>query len=362
MCALGVLAPAANAAATVFPNTPVAADRVNGVGFASVVIGNTVIVGGTFTSVRNPAGTTVGTRTNLAAFNATTGRFIPGFKADTNGQVTDLVFDGTNLYVSGYFTTINGIGRGRLAALDPTTGAVRTNWVSNATGLVNAMAIGGNNLYVGGSFGSIGGAARSRVAAVRRINGSVDTTFSVSVDATVYAMGAQPDGSRVYVGGLFTLINGTSRPYLAAVSGVNGALSSPVFTGVSGLTLDIDVPAGGTRLAVSTGGTGNQGALFSLASGSKQWRQHCDGDGQAVKVIGTEMYSGFHEGCEGDLSIRATANSVATGVRITSFRPSFDKFWGVRDFEGNATVLSVAGDFTKVGGVSAQGFALFRTG
>ena len=360
---LGLLvAPAGAGAATLgFPNVPVAADRTDGVGWTTLVVGSTVYVGGSFGTVRNPSGTVVGTRANLAAFDATTGRLRTGFRADTNDQVTDLATDGTNLYVVGRFTTVNGVARGRIAAVDPATGAVRTGWVANSTGLVNSVAVGGSRLYVGGSFGSVGGAARPRIAALRRTDGSVDTGFSTQVDSTVIAVGAQPDGSRVYLGGGFTTVNGASRPWLASVDGTTGALAGPAFSGQSGPTLDIDVPPGGTRLAVATGGSGNQGAWFSLTSGSKQWRQRCDGDGQAVKVIDTVLYSGFHESCDGDTTVRLTANSTSSGARLSTFRPTFDRFWGVRDLEGTSSVLSVAGDFTRVGGVAAQGFALFRS-
>ena len=348
-------------AATVpFPNVPVAGDRVDGIGFAALVVGNTVYVGGTFTTVRNQAGATVASRANLAAFDATTGRLLTSFRADTNGKVADLVTDGTNLYAAGAFTTVNGVARGRVAALDPVTGAVRAGWAANTTGLVSALAVGGSNLYLGGSFGSVGGVARSRIAAVRRSDGGVVTAFAATVSSPVFAVGAQPDGSKVYVGGGFTTVDGASRPYLAAVSGTTGALSTPVFSGVSGLTLDIDVPPGGTRLAVGTGGSGNQSAWFSLATGSKQWRQRCDGDTQAVKVVGTELYGGFHEGCDGSTATRMTDNDTATGARVTAFHPTFDRFWGVWDLDATPTVLAVAGDFTRVGGVPAQGFAIFR--
>jgi len=353
-------ATAAAAVGTPFPNAPVAADRVNGVGSASLVVGNVVYLGGTFSSVRNQAGTTVASRSNLAAFDATTGRLLTGFRADTNGKVTDLVFDGTNLYASGAFTAVNGVARGRVVALDPVSGAVRSNWVGSTTGQVNALALGGQNLYVGGSFGSVNGVARSRIAALRRADGGVVTSFAATVDSTVYGVGAQPDGSKVYLGGTFTTVDGASRPYLATVSGTTGGLSTPVFSSVSGPTLDVDVPPGGTRLAVGTGGSGNQAAVFSLSTGTKLWRQRCDGDVQAVKAVGTELYSGFHEGCDGSTATRMADNLLENGARVTAFRPTFDRFWGVWDLDATPTVLAVAGDFTRVGGIPAQGVAIFR--
>jgi hypothetical protein len=50
---------------------------------------------------------------------------------------------------------------------------------------------------------------------------------------------------------------------------------------------------------------------------------------------------------------------VNTAVRDTSFKPAFDRFWGVRDLAGDSLGLVVAGDFTSVGGVPVQGLAIF---
>src|SRR5262245_10549856 len=70
-----------------FYETPVAAWRADGIGWATLVVGNTVYVGGDFPTVRSNDGTTVVTRANLAAFDATTGDLISTFTANTNGIV-----------------------------------------------------------------------------------------------------------------------------------------------------------------------------------------------------------------------------------------------------------------------------------
>ena len=160
-----------------FRATPVAAWRVNGVGWATTVVGNTVYVGGQFTTATSPTGQTVG-RANLAAFDATTGALRTTFVANTNGVVRSLASDGSRLFVGGSFTTIGGQSRSRLAAVDLNTGAVSGTWVSNSNSHVYALSVGGGRLYAGGSFSSIGGASRSRIAALSLTNGTAVAGFT----------------------------------------------------------------------------------------------------------------------------------------------------------------------------------------
>src|SRR6478609_7860525 len=108
---------------------PVASWRVDGTGYATVVVGDTVYVGGDFSTVRSPDGATVVARNNLAAFDLATGALRPAFQANTNGIVRTLASSGGQLFVGGSYTSIRGVARGRLAAVDLTTGAVSTSLV-----------------------------------------------------------------------------------------------------------------------------------------------------------------------------------------------------------------------------------------
>ncbi|MEI4872777.1 hypothetical protein Q8G47_29040, partial [Klebsiella pneumoniae] len=75
-------------------------------------IGNTMYVGGNFTSVRNQSGTQSEGQSYLAAFDATTGEWISSFRPTFDNQVRSLAAlpDG-RLAVGGEFTTVNGQGR-----------------------------------------------------------------------------------------------------------------------------------------------------------------------------------------------------------------------------------------------------------
>jgi len=80
---------------------PIASWQVEGTGLASAVVGDTVFVGGDFSTVRSPDGATVVTRNNLAAFDLTTGALKPAFQANTNGIVRSLVVSDGQLIVGG---------------------------------------------------------------------------------------------------------------------------------------------------------------------------------------------------------------------------------------------------------------------
>lgn len=349
----------ASAAPASFDNVPVAGDRLNGVGRAVLVVGNTVYVGGEFTQVRNQGGGVVANRTNLAAFDATTGRLITSFRADANGTVRALATDGSRLFVGGSFRNINGTRRDRLAAVDLASGDLIGNWQANTNSNVYALAYGGGSLYAGGSFSSVNGSTHRRLVKVSGANGGVDQGFDAEANATVHALAARPDGSRIWAGGGFTSINGGGPRWLSGLDGQTGDLEGPSFGPLYGAVLALDLSDDGQILYSAD--TSNYGAAFSVNNGGRLFRQVCGGDGQAVVGIDDSMFTGFHEECEGDYSIRITSNDgSASGQRDLDFIPSFDRFWGIHALSGNTSVLAAAGDFTQVSGVAAQGFVLFR--
>ncbi|MGN6696154.1 MAG: YncE family protein, partial [Aquihabitans sp.] len=337
--------------------TPIASWRVDGVGYATAIVGTTVYVGGDFATVRSPDGATVVNRRNLAAFDLTTGALRPAFQADTNGIVRSLVASGGQLVVGGSFTTIGGLNRSRLAAVDLVTGAVSPSLVADTNSNVYSLAVGGGRLYVGGSFSTIRGAARSRLAALDASTWAV-TDYAPQPDGTVLSLAASPSGDRVYVGGTFATIAGAANAWLAKTDPAGDRI--PVsWSELQGPPLDLEVNDTGTRLAVAQAGAGNQGTWYDAETGARRWRQRCDGDSQAVHIVDGTMLSGFHEACDGDVTLRLTANDTADGGRDTAFRPTFDQFWGVYGIDGNADRLVVVGDFTNVSGVAAQGFVIF---
>lgn len=347
----------ATAATLTHATTPLAGDRLDGVGLAVLQVGTTVYVGGTFTTVRDQAGASVATRTNLAAFDATTGRLRTTFRADANGTVRALATDGTRLFVGGSFTTVNGTTRNRLAAVDLVTGAVVTAFRAEVTSHVYALATYPGNLVVGGSFSTIGGQARSRLAIVATDTGAV-RPFAPTFDNTVVTVDATTTGDRIVVGGNFATVNGVARTR-AVVLTPAGALAPTQLQNVGGPLSAITIAGDDRTLVTSMTGAANSTNRYDLLTGARLWAHSCDGDGQAVDEYAGTTYGGYHESCGGDTTIRLEAYDTATGTRDASLRPAFDLFWGVRAIDAGPAGLAIAGEFTSVAGVAVQGVAIF---
>ncbi|MFD5213473.1 PKD domain-containing protein [Microbacterium sp. NPDC058345] len=141
-------------------------------------VGNTMVIGGTFTRVSNTA------RAYLATFNKSTGA-LSSVNFNVNGVVYALHPGPNNntVYVGGNFTTINGVSRTDIALVDITTGQVVTSWAPPATnfGFVNAVVARGDRVYIGGTFTQIGGFNHGGLAALRASNGARDTFMRVQL-------------------------------------------------------------------------------------------------------------------------------------------------------------------------------------
>src|SRR3954447_4814818 len=125
---------------TTVSSDPLPTPQINGVVWDQVIVGNTVYVGGNFTSARpngSAAGTNENPRSYLLAYNLTTGALLP-FAPVLNGQVRALAAspDGTRLYVGGDFTNVGGTGRSRIAAYNTATGAIVNTFAANANNYV----------------------------------------------------------------------------------------------------------------------------------------------------------------------------------------------------------------------------------
>lgn len=355
---------AAHASAGTFSSVPLTSWRtVGGVGHAVLKLGHVVYVGGSFSTLRSPDGTESLARSNLAAFDVRTGAPIRGFRADTNGRVDDLLFDGTSLFVSGSFRTIGGESRSRIAALDPATGAVRSGFVAHADNTVLSMSLAAGRLYVAGSFRHINDVARHGIAVLSPTTGAVDPTFAPAAAGTVKTVAAGPGATTVYIGGPYTSVNGDeSARDLTALDGMNGAIVGPRLSGVTGFVDDLEVSPDGRSLIAAHSGTpgiGNRTAVYDTATGQRRWRHVVDGDVQSVHLIGSTVWSGFHDGANDDGALRLLGYDLSTGDQDTTFRPHFDRFMGAWEVHGDADALVIAGDFSTVSGVNVEGFAIF---
>jgi len=102
-------------------------------------------------------------------------------------------------------------------------------------GVVWGQAVVGTTVYAAGSFsnarpaGSAPGTnlvARSNLLAYNITTGVLISSFAPQVNAQILAIAASPDGSRIYIAGDFTAVNGQARRRVAAFDTATGALST----------------------------------------------------------------------------------------------------------------------------------------
>ena len=196
---------------------------------------NVVYAGGSFTNARpagSPAGQNTSPRSNLMAFDVTTGSLL-SYTATFNGQIRSVAVspDRTRLYVGGEFTTVNGQQRQRLAAfnLNPQTGALGTLVSGFAPAInqdVQAVVATNSTVYASGDFSGMGNQTRGRLAAFTRDGALLGWAPTAAGGGGVAALTINPQGTKVAIGGGFLTLNGaTTRATASAWS-----MRSPVPT------------------------------------------------------------------------------------------------------------------------------------
>lgn len=358
MLTAGLIPEPAQAAVSI-SSTPAASWRLNGRVYATLIVGNTVYVGGTFTTATSPTGQQV-TRQRLAAFSMDTGALVTTWRADAGSTVRALATDGSALYVGGSFGRVAGQPRPYLAKVSLATGQLDPTFAPAPNNAVRALEAGGGALWVGGTFTSVNGVARNRIVRLDPSSGAVDPTFTASVGGVgVFGVRRSPVSGVVYLVGQFPTVNGVARAGVAAVNGTTGALVGPAFAQSVNPTFAVDVNDDGS-MVFAGGGTGaNRAYGWRTATGQLAWARSADGDMQAIDHFDGEVYFGFHDGYGGNPTIKVRAVDAVTGALDADWIPSFNQFWGVFAIHVTDAGLVLGGDFTTVSGVSARGWARF---
>ncbi|MCZ2402942.1 PKD domain-containing protein [Paenarthrobacter sp. Z7-10] len=290
-------------------------------GFAQV--GNLTIAVGNFTSVRTAASTTAIPRTNIFAFTDT--GEITSFNPAVNGEVTDVraVGDGKSIWISGSFSTVNGVTARSLTKINVLTGQRDTSFAPPAfDGRVNQMFLRGNRLYLVGRFMTAGSAARSLFAAVDPATGALDP--AAKLDISVPRKGSlqieradiTPDGSRLVAIGNFTVVEGqprkqilmadlTTSPTSLANWSTEGFAPDCKLSAFDSYMRDVDISPDGKYFVVVTTGAYYANTLCDAASRwdfsssgndvKPTWVDSTGGDTLTrVAVTATAIYLGGH--------------------------------------------------------------------
>jgi len=312
--------------------------QVDGVVWATATYGETVYATGRFSYAR-PAGTAVGdpssvVRTNLLAFNITTGELDTNFVHSLGGSSTlapcygtaatgpqgcaiEVSPDGTHLYVGGTFSTVDGLPHKNFGAIDLTTNTILPGF-SGTDKTVNAIAATNTVVYIGGTFTKVASKTHTHLAAY-----NLDGSLKSSWKATVHGSGVKAltvAGGHLIVGGTFNKINSTTYYSLGAVSLTSGKSVLPWASHSKSFPIRDQDPYNGTGTGITSLSTdGSQVYLtsFTYISGKKHpgtfegraainpvngkliWLNDCIGDSYDAFPIGQVLYSTSHShGCQ----------------------------------------------------------------
>ena len=135
-------------------------------------------------------------------------------------------------YIAGDFSQVGGETQRFIAAIDVATGQLDPTFRPVVSGEIYALAVSpdGDDIYVGGLFSTVNGVARSNIAKIDAITGEPDTSFNANANNTVETLAVDNQG--VYAGGRFGRIGGSANANIAKLDRVTGAID-PAWVGTT---------------------------------------------------------------------------------------------------------------------------------
>jgi hypothetical protein len=369
-------------------------------------VGNMIIVGGTFTTVRNAGSSTNITRRNVFAFNATTGQVSTSFAPNPNSTVYKALpaADGTSVYLGGNFTSITSGGTNvsvsRLTRLTVATGTRVTGFSAGSfNGQVRDLELTGNRLWVAGKFTHLQGRAQRALGTLNATTGAYDSFFTgvlagthrqLSTDVTnVLAITTNPQNNELVAVGNFRSVNGQFREQIAkfSIGGASYSLAnwytrlfeSDCSPNWETNVLDVSYSPDGNFLVVGTSGNyGGLTASTSLTSGCDvvarfesngvgtnirpTWGTYTGGDTTwSVEVTNNVVYVGGHQRWQNNPTASGAAGQGAVsrpGIAALntvnglpySWNPTRTRGVGVKDMLATNAGLFVGSDTSTFGG------------
>jgi len=189
--------------------------------YCAAVDGSDVMVGGDFLLANAVP------RTGICALSLDDGGAV-----DWNpvvAGVKQVVPAGGTVFLGGAINDINGVSRRMVGAVDAATGATTLPFDASAVFTQNSIAVftiayGNGMLYAGGSFTTVGGS--SALVALDALTGAATPGWAGSIGGSVYDIALSQDGTRLYVGGVFSSAGVPPQPRqnLAIFDALTGAL------------------------------------------------------------------------------------------------------------------------------------------
>ena len=356
------------------------------------VVGNKIVVAGTFTTVRNSGKPTDYARHGIFAFDRATGALDQAFTPQLNGSVNALATgENGTVYAGGGFTTVNGASVNGLTQLRLSDGKATTGFTkARLNGSVFALDKSGDQLYVGGTFTKATSAAHAAVARLDASTGKADANFDIQMSEPwkgvlrVGELAVDPLGSRLVMTGSFRKANGESRTQIAMVdvAGTKASLSSwrtEGFSATCGAAVDyyardVDFSPDGAYFDVAATG-GRSDGRETLCDSATRWKS--DATGTDVKPVwtnktggdslysiadtGAAVYVGGHqrwldnpEGTDskgpGAVDRPGIGAISPSSGKALSWNPTRDRGHGVEALVASPTGLYVGSDTDNIGG------------
>jgi hypothetical protein len=362
----------------------------DGTVWSLALVGDTVVVGGSFTKVADSTRRQTYARKNIFAYGLNDGA-VRSFAPEVDGAVYAVTAgeDGT-AYLGGAFKTVDGAAQRGLARVSLSDGSrissfgAKINW-----GDVRALDVSRNYLYAGGTFSAINSTPRVALARMNPISGAVDPGFDAQLSAPgltrtrVEHFDISPDGTRLVAIGALLRAGRTERTQIAMFD-IDGphAVVTPWFTdayepqclqGFDTYLRQVKFSPDGRYIVVAATGRASSttklcdsAARFEVGGSGRHnptWVQRTGGDSlYAVAVTGAAVYVGGHQryldnaygndqtgpGPGAVPRVGIGAVSPATG-RALSWNPSRARGVGVRAFLVTPGGLTVGSDTDELG-------------
>lgn len=205
----------------------------------------------------------------LAKLSGTgTGAANSAWNPNPDSQLYALLVDGAgSVFISGNFSSINGVPRRVIAKLNGGgSGAMMQGWnspmVLNDSITTLAVDDAAGFLYIGGAFYAVGGHPRQGIARISIASGAADPVWNPGLSGYVRSLEVAGNGS-VYLGGMFTQAGGQPRNNIARLSGTGSGAAESWDPSADGLVTGI--------LAHTDGSIYVDGEFSNIGGQQRRW-------------------------------------------------------------------------------------------
>lgn len=327
--------------------------NLNGICYAMVRYQNTVFLGGAFSNV----GTMV--RSGIASVDTASGAVSTWVPGSPSTVVRSFSISNNVLYMAGAFGTIATQNRQNIAAfnlpgLTLTSFNTTMSYTNGQATLFSVLAL-GNKVFVGGRFDNIGGSSRTCLAALNPASGLALPTWSANANDVVEQIKFL--NGFIYVGGSFTSVKGLSRNYVAAADTSTGTLNS-LNPNINGFVTCMEIDPLDSTLYISGNFTNYFHSINLKTMNSMSWPLRTNAYANTISLFGSRLFvGGYFTSLGGFERTNLAAFNTKTGA-LLDWNPGtngrVEAMCNVKD-----SFIWIGGYFTEVSAISRGRLACF---